>query len=53
VIASGGIMNEETATARMAAGAALVQIYTGFVYRGPALIREICPPILSGSKRPD
>ena len=41
VIASGGIMNGESALSRIAAGAALVQIYTGFVYRGPALIREI------------
>ncbi len=41
VIASGGIMSGEDARARFAAGAALVQIYTGFVYRGPALIREI------------
>lgn len=41
VIASGGIMTGDDAQARVAAGAALVQIYTGFVYRGPALIREI------------
>jgi len=41
VIASGGIMNAADATDRFSAGAALVQIYTGFVYRGPALIREI------------
>jgi len=41
IIASGGIMTAEDAQARVAAGANLVQIYTGFVYRGPALIREI------------
>jgi dihydroorotate dehydrogenase len=41
IIASGGIMNGHDAAARLSAGAALVQIYTGFVYRGPALIREI------------
>jgi dihydroorotate dehydrogenase len=41
VIASGGIMDGAAARERLAAGAALVQIYTGFVYRGPALIREI------------
>jgi dihydroorotate dehydrogenase len=41
VIASGGIMDGESALTRQASGAALVQIYTGFVYRGPALIREI------------
>jgi dihydroorotate dehydrogenase len=42
VIASGGIMNGSDAHSRLSAGAALVQIYTGFIYRGPALIREIC-----------
>ncbi len=41
VIASGGIMDGESARERRRAGAALVQVYTGFVYRGPALIREI------------
>ena len=41
LIASGGIMKPEDATARMQAGARLVQIYSGFVYRGPALVPEI------------
>ena len=41
IIASGGIMDGPAARARREAGATLVQIYTGFVYRGPALIREI------------
>lgn len=41
LIASGGIMTGKDARSRLEAGASLVQIYTGFVYRGPALIREI------------
>ncbi|WP_369601580.1 quinone-dependent dihydroorotate dehydrogenase [Hahella sp. SMD15-11] len=41
VIASGGVMDGESALAKVEAGAALVQIYTGFIYRGPELIREI------------
>ncbi len=41
IIAVGGIMNGADAAARIAAGASLVQIYTGFIYRGPALIHEI------------
>lgn len=41
LIASGGIMSAGTAREKLEAGAALVQIYTGFVYRGPGLIREI------------
>lgn len=40
VIACGGIMNGTDAAQRFAAGAALVQIYTGLVYRGPRLVRE-------------
>ena len=41
VIASGGISNAESAREKFEAGAQLVQGYTGFVYRGPGLIREI------------
>lgn len=41
VIASGGIMTSAAAHEKMEAGANLVQLYTGFVYRGPALIHEI------------
>ena len=41
VIASGGIFDLEGAKEKMDAGASLVQIYTGFVYRGPALVREL------------
>lgn len=41
IIASGGVMSAESATEKLLAGASLVQIYTGFVYRGPHLIRQI------------
>ncbi len=41
IIASGGVMDAPSATEKFDAGASLVQIYTGFVYRGPQLIREI------------
>jgi len=40
VIGAGGIMSGADAVEKLRAGAALVQIYTGLVYRGPALIRE-------------
>lgn len=42
VIAVGGIFSADDAQQKFDAGAALVQLYTGFIYRGPALIREIC-----------
>lgn len=41
VISVGGIMGPEDARRRLDMGAALVQIYTGLVYRGPGLLREI------------
>ena len=41
IIASGGVMSAESAREKLEAGASLVQIYTGFIYRGPGLIRDI------------
>ena len=41
VIASGGVMDVDSAREKFEAGARLVQIYTGLIYRGPGLIREI------------
>jgi dihydroorotate dehydrogenase len=41
VIASGGICDAESALEKFQAGAELVQLYTGFVYCGPRLLREI------------
>lgn len=40
VIGVGGIMSGADARAKMNAGASLVQIYTGFIYHGPNLIRD-------------
>ncbi len=41
VIASGGICDTESALEKFQAGTQLIQLYTGFVYRGPRLLREI------------
>ncbi len=41
IIGCGGIFTGADAQAHLDAGASLVQIYTGFIYRGPALISEI------------
>jgi dihydroorotate dehydrogenase len=49
VIGVGGIMSAADALDRVAAGAALVQVYTGLVYRGPALVAE-CVAALCGGK---
>jgi dihydroorotate dehydrogenase len=40
IIGVGGIFSGEDARAKLAAGASLVQLYTGLIYRGPALIAE-------------
>ena len=40
IIASGGIMSKETVEQRFKAGASLVQIYTGLIYKGPKIVSE-------------
>ena len=45
IIGVGGIMCGDDAAAKIAAGAKLVQVYSGFIYRGPALIRECAEAI--------
>ena len=42
VIGVGGIFDADGAKEKLDAGAALIQLYTGFIYRGPALLGEIC-----------
>ncbi|MFA5494909.1 MAG: quinone-dependent dihydroorotate dehydrogenase [Porticoccaceae bacterium] len=41
IIGVGGICSGADAVAKIRAGASLVQIYSGFIYRGPGLVREI------------
>lgn len=41
IVASGGIMTAQDAIDKIQAGAQLVQLYTGFIYHGPQLIRDI------------
>ena len=40
IIAVGGVMSGNEAVERIRAGATLIQIYTGLIYRGPALVAE-------------
>lgn len=46
IIGVGGIHSAEDALEKLAAGASLVQLYTGFIYEGPGLIKEINRRIL-------
>ncbi|MCR4303483.1 MAG: quinone-dependent dihydroorotate dehydrogenase [Gallionella sp.] len=45
IIGAGGILSGADAAEKISAGAALVQIYSGLIYRGPALIGECCAAI--------
>lgn len=46
IIGVGGIHSAEDAIEKLRAGASLVQLYTGFIYEGPALVKEINEMIL-------
>ena len=45
IIGVGGITDGASAAAKIKAGAKLVQIYSGFIYRGPALVAEAAAAI--------
>ena len=45
IIGVGGIMSGADAVEKIAAGASLVQIYSGFIYEGPSLVAEIASAI--------
>ncbi len=47
IIGVGGIHSAEDALEKLEAGASLVQLYTGFIYEGPALVKKINKAILS------
>ncbi len=42
VIATGGIFTAADANEKINAGASLVQVWTGFIYEGPAIVKKIC-----------
>jgi dihydroorotate dehydrogenase len=45
VIASGGIFTGEDVKEKLEAGASLVQVWTGFIYEGPGIVKKICKKI--------
>ena len=46
IIGVGGILNGQDAVDKLNAGASLVQVYTGFIYRGPELIKDIMTKLI-------
>ena len=51
IIGVGGIASLDHASEKLAAGASLVQIYSGFIYQGPPLVREIVEGLSNGATR--
>ena len=45
IIASGGIFTATDAKEKLEAGASLVQVWTGFIYEGPGIVKKICKTI--------
>lgn len=45
IIGVGGILSGADAAEKIAAGASLVQLYSGLIYRGPKLVHEVCRAI--------
>ncbi len=50
IIAVGGIFTAEDAIEKLNAGASLVQVYTGFIYEGPAIASNICKGLINNTK---
>jgi dihydroorotate dehydrogenase len=50
IVGVGGILDADDAVRLIDAGASLVQLYTGFVYRGPRLIRDIVHALARGGR---
>lgn len=50
IIGVGGIMSESDAQDMIDAGASLVEIYSGFIYEGPALVKRIIKHLESNRK---
>ena len=49
IIGVGGIHSAEDAIEKLQAGADLVQVYTGFIYEGPSLIKKINKAVLKNT----
>ena len=48
IIGVGGILSAQDALDKRQAGADLVQIYTGLIYKGPALVKEVALALAKG-----
>jgi dihydroorotate dehydrogenase len=51
IIGVGGIMSAKDAVSKIEAGADIVQVYTGLIYRGPQLVDEVARALKGVQKR--
>ena len=51
IVGVGGIHTAEDALEKLAAGASLVQVYTGFIYEGPGIVKKINKGILESMNK--
>jgi dihydroorotate dehydrogenase len=51
IVGVGGVDTPEAALTKISAGADLVQLYTGFIYHGPLLARQVADGLLSAMER--
>jgi dihydroorotate dehydrogenase len=47
IIASGGIFTGSDAKEKLNAGASLIQVWTGFIYEGPQIVKNICNELIA------
>lgn len=50
IIASGGIFTGNDAKEKLNAGASLVQVWTGFIYQGPSIVKNICKILVTANE---
>ena len=51
IIASGGIFTGDDAKEKLDAGASLVQVWTGFIYEGPGIVKNICKHLQAANRK--
>ena len=50
IIGVGGLMSADDVRAMLDAGADLVQLYTGYVYNGPGIVKEVCRALIADAE---
>lgn len=51
IIGVGGLMTPDDVRAMLDAGADLVQLYTGYIYNGPGMVKEVCRALIDDARK--